>query len=310
MPQTASKPKEKFSFKNTVLLVDDDRVLRLLMAEQLDQLGYNVIEAENGQMAHELLHQYIAMISVIILDREMPVMDGMAFIAKLKQDEKLRDKIVVMSTGHSNPDQISEGVTAGVFYYLVKPVNYTVLDTVLHAAFEEATYREKIDNLGRKQETGFALLTEGHFTIATIAEARVLAKLLSSCFKQPGRIVTGIEALLTNSIEHGHLGIGAELKQTLVANGSWLEEIQRREILPENQVKKMTVRYQKIQDKQILLIKDQGYGFNWQKYLQSSTDQKNHLDGKGIFEARHNSFDELTFNAAGNQVIAVVYNRE
>jgi len=293
--------------RDTLLLVDDDRMLRVLMAEQLNYLGYNVIEAENGQQAWEILQRPETNIEVIILDREMPVMDGMKFIDTIKRDPKLQDKTVIMSTGYGQPEQIKQGITAGVYYYLVKPVNFNVLSTIVRSAIDDANHHKNLRELTKKQENSLTRLTEGNFAIRTLEEAQYVTRLLAQCYENPERVVNGIEALIVNGIEHGNLQVGFDLKKQLLENGNWQQEITRRQNMAENISKKVLVQYYKNTDKHILIITDDGQGFDWKKYLNFDPSRAAYTNGRGIPQARQYCFNELTYNATGNQVIAVVY---
>lgn len=133
MPQTLPQYTEPATAQR-ILLVEDDRTLRAVLAMQLEQMGYEVVEAINGQEALTVLENEQTPVDVILLDREMPVMDGMEFIARLKQEARFAKIPVIMASGSSQPDHIRQGMDAGVFYYLVKPVNYDVLSTLTSAA--------------------------------------------------------------------------------------------------------------------------------------------------------------------------------
>src|SRR5262245_64613828 len=81
----------------TLLLVDDNRVNRLLLGRALEQLGHAVTFAENGRQALEALRQ--RPVDLVLLDIEMPEMDGYQVLAALAADQHLRDiSVLLMST--------------------------------------------------------------------------------------------------------------------------------------------------------------------------------------------------------------------
>lgn len=289
-----------------ILLVDDDRTLRAVLAMQLEQMGYEAVEAANGRQALELLEQEGDSLDIILLDREMPVMDGMEFIAQLKAHPRFRKKPVIMATGSGQPEQISEGIDAGVFYYLVKPVSYDVLSTLVSSAMREAMRHKKTELVNGKQKNSFTLLQEGDFTFSTLQEADALSSLLANSYPEPDRVYPGLLALMNNAIEHGNLGIGLEEKAQLLAAGKLEAEISRRLLKPDNAQKNVQVSYRRTPDAMTVTITDQGQGFDWRSYLEINPERAVQGNGRGIAMAKIESFDTLHYNAAGNQVTASV----
>ena len=84
--------------KKHVLVVEDDATTRAILKAQLEKLGHPVSEAENGKVAHEMLqaeHDF----EIIVLDRQMPEMDGMELMKAMKRDRRMRSIPVIMQTG-------------------------------------------------------------------------------------------------------------------------------------------------------------------------------------------------------------------
>lgn len=297
------------SSQQTILLVDDDRTLRAVLALQLEQMGYQIIEATNGQEAYEILQQQWDQIDIIVLDREMPVMDGMEFIQTLKQDKRFDHIPAIMVTGSGQPSQISQGIEAGVFYYLVKPIHYDVLSTLVSSAMEESVRVKKLSSLLENQNDSFNLLTEADFVITTISEAEHLSSMLADCYPNPMRVFPGLFGLMINAIEHGNLGIGYTEKSRLLEKGQWGQEINHRLLLAENIYKNITVNYHKTDQAITVIITDQGKGFDWKSFLTINPDRVLKGNGRGIALARIQSFDKLEYNVPGTQVTATVFKK-
>ena len=102
-----------------VLLVDDDRVVKDLMQHALKNIGYEVISAGDGLEALEILQQKKP--DLILLDVQMPGMDGYTFIMKKSADPAIAGipVIVLTSMGKTEPLFKRHGVKA----YLLKPIN-------------------------------------------------------------------------------------------------------------------------------------------------------------------------------------------
>jgi DNA-binding response OmpR family regulator len=117
-----------------ILLVDDEHdVLRLLRAS-LEQVGYEVMTAENGQEALERAN--VGKPDLILLDQEMPLMDGFEALRTLKGNPDTSKIPVVMLTGNSSDAGMSEGWNSGTDLYLVKPVLPGELIEFIQCIFE------------------------------------------------------------------------------------------------------------------------------------------------------------------------------
>lgn len=288
-----------------ILIVEDDILSMNFLEAQIAEYGHTLFKARDGQEALDILHQNPDEIDIVLMDREMPVMDGLKAIRKMKSDPQLRKIPVIMVTSADQPDDMKEGLNAGVFYYLTKPVNPQMLGSVLSAAIREAEQsRALADELGRHR-TSFHLIDTCKFKLRTLDEAEHLAAFIANCFPDPERVLPGIGELLVNAIEHGNLGVGYNQKTTLLNNGTWRAEINRLQTLPQNEHKYVTVTLAHKEDGIYVVIEDQGAGFAWKKYMQIDPARAGDNHGRGIAQANIMSFDKLTYNDSGN--IAVGY---
>ena len=108
-----------------LLVVDDNRVNRLLLGRALEQLGHRVSFAENGRQAIEALRQ--REVDLVLLDIEMPEMDGYQTLTALGADPRLRDIPVVMMSSLEEVDSVARCIELGAEDYLFKPVNAVLL---------------------------------------------------------------------------------------------------------------------------------------------------------------------------------------
>jgi adenylate cyclase len=151
--------------KGDLLVVDDNRVNRLLVARTLEQLGHRVTFAENGRQALEVLRTRPA--DLVLLDIEMPEMNGYQTLEALRADPKLRDIPVVMMSSVDEVDSVARCVDMGAEDYLFKPVNAVLLRARVAASLEKKRLRDQQRELFRKfataevaeelLSTGFAL---------------------------------------------------------------------------------------------------------------------------------------------------------
>ncbi|HRQ59926.1 MAG TPA: response regulator [Alphaproteobacteria bacterium] len=289
-----------------ILAVEDDLFSMNFLKAQIVELGHKVVTAEDGKKAIDILKSSKGNIDVVLMDREMPVMDGLSAIRQMKQDYALRNIPVIMVTSADTMQEMQEGLDAGVFYYLTKPVKEEMLRSVLSAAVREAQQTKTLhEELGR-HKASFGLIDTCRFRFRTLDEAESLSAFMANCFAEPSRVLPGLGELLINAVEHGNLGIGYQHKSELVDSGTWRAEIRRLESAPENQNKFVDATIAHKEDGMYVVITDQGEGFEWKKFLQIDPARAGDNHGRGIAQARAISFDKLTYNPAGNQVVAFV----
>ena len=302
LPQ-ASKPKKEAPL---LLIVDDSRVVRATLQEMLEQQGYKTLEAENGEDALDLLTKYAGSIHAVVLDREMPGIDGLEVVRRMKDDFLFASIPIIMFTGTSAPDKIQEGIDAGVYYYLVKPAESKVLKSVIDSALRERQQKHTlISELGRY---GAALKTmqSCQLTLRTLTEAEDAACMLAVCFPEPERTVSGLMELFVNAVEHGNLGISYDEKRKLLSENRWREEIDHRAQLPENNSKTVEVVFQRKNGVCLAQITDAGPGFDWKHYWHINPARATASHGRGIARARLMAFDRMNYNDKGNSVTVMV----
>lgn len=109
-----------------VLLIDDDVVTRILVAHRIAGIGADVIEANDGI---EALH-YLAGSSVdlVIVDLEMPHMDGWEVIGHIRGNPKTRHLPVIVLTGNENRNAVEKSLLMGATAHLLKPLNWAAFE--------------------------------------------------------------------------------------------------------------------------------------------------------------------------------------
>jgi CheY-like chemotaxis protein len=124
-----------------ILAVDDDPINLDIIDEFTAGKGFELLTAESGEKALEILRLARNKVNVVLLDRMMPGMDGLEVLQKIKLDPALAEIPVILLTGASESSKMAEGIRAGCFYYLTKPFDRTVLNAVLSAALRDYAYR-------------------------------------------------------------------------------------------------------------------------------------------------------------------------
>lgn len=114
----------------TIMTVDDSASIRMMVSFSLKDAGFEVVEAADGVDAFSKLDEHE--ISMVIADVNMPVMDGIQFIKKMRTHPKYRFTPVVMLTTESHESIKEKGREAGATGWIVKPFKPDQLVKIVH----------------------------------------------------------------------------------------------------------------------------------------------------------------------------------
>lgn len=107
--------------KQLILVVDDEEANLQILESYLTDAGYEVVTAENGAEAWDFVKLFGERVGLILLDRMMPVMDGIEFMKLLKGHRYYSDIPVIMQTAAALKEQVIECKNSGIYHYLRKP---------------------------------------------------------------------------------------------------------------------------------------------------------------------------------------------
>lgn len=113
----------------TIMTVDDSASVRLMVSFTLRQLGYEVLEASNGSEALKKIGK--KPIHMLITDVNMPEMDGISLVRKVREDPSYRFIPIIILTTESQQDKKREGKDAGATGWIVKPFSPDQLTAVV-----------------------------------------------------------------------------------------------------------------------------------------------------------------------------------
>jgi len=120
---------EKDSRDRTVLLVEDADDTRLFMRLALEQLGYIVIEAEDGEKALIVVERMLP--DIILMDLSLPRMDGLTATQKIRADDRFSGVTIIAVTAHQGTDFREGAKGAGFDAYVTKPIDLDSLDELM-----------------------------------------------------------------------------------------------------------------------------------------------------------------------------------
>lgn len=287
-----------------ILVVDDEPLNLEIIGEFLDDPDYRLSFAEHGEIAWQQLLAADPGFDLVLLDRMMPVLNGMDFLRRIKADARYSHLPVIMQTAASAPEEVREGIEAGAYYYLTKPYQPDALHAIVKAALDEIAERRRAS--ASALNPGLPLGDKTEFVFRSLDEAHYLAGALAALCPDPAPVAMGLTELLVNAIEHGNLGISYNEKKQLRQNDGWEDEISRRLALPEFAERVARVKIERSSAELRFVVEDQGSGFDWQGYLEFDPQRAFDPNGRGIAMARQVGFSQLEYRGRGNIVTAVV----
>jgi len=118
------------------LVVDDSRAMRRILARYLQELGFEVVEAGSGVEALVLAPK-LEGLRLLLLDWNMPEMDGRTLLQRLRDDPEFADLPIMMVTTESEMEQVEVALQAGASEYLMKPFDrQALLEKLLLLGFD------------------------------------------------------------------------------------------------------------------------------------------------------------------------------
>lgn len=287
-----------------VLAVDDQVENLLIIEEFLADTSYRLTSFSEPAVALERIREGLAP-DAILLDRMMPGMSGIDFIRAFRRTRADRDVPIVMQTAAAHETQVAEGLTEGVFHYLIKPFRRELLQAVLRNALAHGAALRELQESLRKSGSVVSRLRSCRFEFRDLADVESIAAFLARAYPSPADALIGIRELMINAVEHGNLAISYETKSRLLATGGLRAEIERR-LGQEPYARRVAeATLTRGADAIELEIRDGGDGFDAAPYLRFDAARITASHGRGIAMSRMLSFDDLRYAAPGNCVVAV-----
>jgi two-component system chemotaxis response regulator CheY len=115
-----------------LIVADDSRLIRGIIDKTATSIGFEVIHAANGKEALNILEAGGKDINLVLLDWNMPMMNGIDVLRKMRGDDRFKEIPVLMISTESEDDKIREAIDAGAHGYLTKPFNADKLTGAIH----------------------------------------------------------------------------------------------------------------------------------------------------------------------------------
>lgn len=109
----------------TCLIVDDSKIVRKVVQRIVEAFGFNILEAENGREAVNQTRAH--KVDVIILDWNMPVMDGMECMKEIRADASISQPKIIFCTTENEFSKIQQAIMNGADEYVMKPFDEAII---------------------------------------------------------------------------------------------------------------------------------------------------------------------------------------
>jgi len=137
----------------SILVIDDDPLIRKTLSSYLTKEGYEVLQAEDGEKGFQIYEENFS--DLVILDIRLPDMDGLEVLSKIKT--KNRDAYIIIMTAYDDMKTTVEAIKLGAFEYLVKPLDYVELDLTINKAFQIRSLENKISYLVEEKQKEYTI---------------------------------------------------------------------------------------------------------------------------------------------------------
>jgi len=125
--------------KSTILVVDDEALIRWSLAERLTSEGYEVLDAETGAAALEKLPEGV---DLVLLDYKLPDTDGVSVLRKIKEFDQ--DILVILLTAYASVETAVEAMKLGAYHFANKPFNLDEVVAIVDRALETTRLRREV----------------------------------------------------------------------------------------------------------------------------------------------------------------------
>ena len=176
----------------SILIVEDDPLVRKTLASQLAKKGFDVAVAETGEAGVRAYGESPP--DIVLLDVRLPDIDGLEVLRRIR--ERHRRAVVLVMTAFDDMKTTVEAIKLGAFEYLVKPLNAAELDLAIEKAFQVRALEEKVSHLVEERQKEYTIDN----IIGRSAPMREVFKLIGS-----------VANTRTNVLIQGESGTGKEL---------------------------------------------------------------------------------------------------
>lgn len=288
---------------STILIVDDEDVIRYALQKKLSRIGYNVISLEKAEDVLYLLKNGGQRIDLIITDIKLRKMDGIELLRRVKNLETPIPVMII--TGHGNVEDAIRALRFGASDFIRKPFDINEIASSVRSILRNRYEKEQTDSFSQ-----YALYEKAVYrippdpTIISPIAYRLTMNLAPSglCSTTTAEnIALALTEALSNAIYHGTLEISSEIKSQGGIR-KFNEEVEARRGDDRYRNRSVTISYELTRDYVEYVLEDQGPGFNYRS-LPDPRDPENFFkdSGRGLLIIRIH-MDEVEWSGMGNVI--------
>ena len=299
------------SYEPTIVVVDDDEVIRYTLQRKLSRLGYNIISLGKAEDALYLLKNEDRKIDLIITDIKLRKMDGIELLRYINAIDNPIPTLII--TGQGNIEDAIRALRYGAYDFIRKPFDMNEVASTVRGILRRRQDQQLEDTLGEfiaGEVRDFILPVD-----AQVADSLscVLTRYLTNmgiCNKTTSEnIAMAIREALSNALYHGNLEIPSDIREERGIKG-FNEEIEKRIKDDKYRHRLVTIHYELKKEYVEYIIEDEGNGFDYES-LSDPRDPENFMkdSGRGLLIIRIH-MDEVTWSNGGRCIRMRKYRTE
>lgn len=286
----------------TVLIIDDEELIRFSLRKKLSRFGYNVISLDKAEDALYLLKHEKQEVDFIITDIRLRKMDG---IELLRHINILDEPVPVLLTGQGNVEDAIKALHYGACDFIRKPLDVNEVASIIRTVLKRKNEDQYTSSIGKYityEKREFILPTDND--LCNIVSHQLTMHLAGIGLCNPmtaENISLVLREAISNSMFHGNLEVSSEIREVEGVK-AYNEKIEERKQVEKFSKRRVKVSYELTPEYVEYVIADEGPGFNY-KALPDPRDPENFFNksGRGILIIKIH-MDEVEWNEKGNCV--------
>ena len=287
---------------STIIVVDDEEVIRFNLQKKLSRLGYNVISLEKAEDALYILKNGED-VDLIITDIKLRKMDGIELLRRVNAKD---DPIpVLIISGHGNVEDAIKALRYGASDFIRKPFDINDLASSVRSILRRKTEKRLAESFARfmqYEKSVFKIPNDS--TVSNAISYRLTKDLVPSGLfnaTTAQNVALALQEALSNAMYHGNLSIPSSIREDMGIKG-YNEEFEKRRNEERYKESRVIITYELTGEYVEYIVEDEGNGFDFSS-LPDPRDPENFFknSGRGLLIIRIH-MDEVEWNKKGNVI--------
>jgi FixJ family two-component response regulator len=287
----------------TVIVIDDDELIRYTMRKKLSRFGYRVISMDKGEDALYLIKNKVEPVDFVVTDINLRKMDG---IELLRHISALENPIPVLLIGQGNVEDAIKALRYGACDFIKKPVDVNQLASKIRTVLKVREEEKRVVSLGKycmKEKKTLSIPSEpelGNLISFELTKNLVGIGICNNVTAE--NISMSLREAISNAMYHGNLEVSSDIRQSNHGNKEFNDIVSTRAKEEPYKNRRIHIEYELTSDYVEYIIEDEGPGFDYTK-LPDPNDPVNFFkkSGRGILIIKIH-MDEVEWNSKGNQL--------